>query len=74
MPSFIRRSQFGLNGFNAERISRWGTPLALWGVAAGAAVSLFLSDVPLFKKDVLIKVPVVGNYFIDKTPDSDKPF
>ncbi|OCF38021.1 ubiquinol-cytochrome c reductase subunit 10 [Kwoniella heveanensis BCC8398] len=52
----------------------WRTPLVFWGVAAGAAVSLFLSDVPLFKKDVLIKIPVVSNYFIDKTPDSDKPF
>nr|XP_018261012.1 ubiquinol-cytochrome c reductase subunit 10 [Kwoniella dejecticola CBS 10117]OBR83170.1 ubiquinol-cytochrome c reductase subunit 10 [Kwoniella dejecticola CBS 10117] len=74
MPAFLRRSQIGLNGITPERLRGWTTPLMIWGVAAGGAVSLFLSDVPLFRKDVLIKVPVVGNYFIDKTPDSDKPF
>jgi len=30
-----------------------------WGAGAGFAVSLFLSSVPLFKKDVLQKIPVV---------------
>ncbi|WWC91825.1 uncharacterized protein L201_006772 [Kwoniella dendrophila CBS 6074] len=74
MPSFLRKSQIGLNGFTPERLRGYTNTLVLWGGAAGFAVSLFLSDVPLFRKDVLIKVPVVGNYFIDKTPDSDKPF
>ncbi|WVR07564.1 hypothetical protein IAU60_004606 [Kwoniella sp. DSM 27419] len=74
MPSFARKNQPAFGRFTPERMMQWRSPLMIWGVAAGAAVSLFLSDVPLFKKDVLIKVPVVGNYFIDKTPDSDKPF
>ncbi|WVR00089.1 hypothetical protein IAU59_007231 [Kwoniella sp. CBS 9459] len=74
MPAFIRKQQPALGRFTPERLMGWRTPLIFWGVAGGAAVSLFLSDVPLFKKDVLIKIPVVANYFIDKTPDSDKPF
>ncbi|WWD19733.1 hypothetical protein CI109_104197 [Kwoniella shandongensis] len=74
MPSFVRRSQLQFLGLTAERLSGWTPTLAVWGVTAGAAVSLFLSDVPLFRKDVLIKVPVLGNYYKDTTPDSDKPF
>ncbi|WVW86289.1 hypothetical protein I302_108331 [Kwoniella bestiolae CBS 10118] len=74
MPAFIRRSQIGLAGFTPERLRAWGTTGAFWGIAGAGFVSLFLSDVPLFKKDVLIKLPVVREYFIDKTPDSDKPF
>jgi hypothetical protein len=32
----------------------------LWGGGIGIAVSLFLSDVPLFQKDVLRKIPAVS--------------
>lgn len=39
---------------------RWRAPLAFWGIGAGAAVSLFLSDVPIFQRDVLKKIPVVS--------------
>jgi hypothetical protein len=39
---------------------RWRAPLAFWGVGAGAAVGLFLSDVPIFQRDVLKKIPVVS--------------
>jgi ubiquinol-cytochrome c reductase subunit 10 len=31
-----------------------------WGVTAGVAVSLFMSPVPLFQKDVLQKIPFVS--------------
>ncbi|ESK92889.1 hypothetical protein Moror_9092 [Moniliophthora roreri MCA 2997] len=54
--------------------SRWAPSLGMWGAGAGAAAVLFLSVTPLFKREVLIKVPVLGNYFEDKTPASDKPF
>ena len=33
--------------------------LGLWGIGVGAAVSLFMSDVPVFKQDVLLKIPFV---------------
>ncbi len=39
---------------------KWVPSLALWGGAGAGAVTLFLSSVPLFKKDVLIKLPGVG--------------
>nr|ODO04199.1 ubiquinol-cytochrome c reductase subunit 10 [Cryptococcus depauperatus CBS 7855] len=47
----------------SRRLRFWAPTAAIWGVAAGAAVSFLLSDVPLFQKDVLIKVPMLGTYF-----------
>lgn len=37
--------------------------LAIWGAAAGSAVMLLGSDVPLVKKDILSRIPVVGSYW-----------
>ncbi|KAK4689138.1 hypothetical protein P7C73_g951, partial [Tremellales sp. Uapishka_1] len=34
--------------------------LAVWGIGAGVAVSLFMSSVPIFQTDVLKKIPAVG--------------
>ncbi|KAF8905977.1 cytochrome b-c1 complex subunit 10 [Gymnopilus junonius] len=52
----------------------WTGSLGIWGASAGAAVLLFLSVTPLVKREVLQKVPVLGSYYEDKTPASDKPF
>lgn len=35
---------------------------------------LFMSSVPLFKKDILIKLPVIAPYFEDKTHPADNAF
>ncbi|WVN87526.1 uncharacterized protein L203_102709 [Cryptococcus depauperatus CBS 7841] len=74
MPVYTRKRQFGFAGLTPERLRFWAPTAAIWGVAAGAAVSFLLSDVPLFQKDVLIKVPMLGTYFKDTTPESDQPF
>ncbi|KAF8308755.1 hypothetical protein DL93DRAFT_2170872 [Clavulina sp. PMI_390] len=55
-------------------LRRWVPALGVWGVAAGAGVTLFMSDVPVFRQDVLHKIPLLRTYFIDTTPASDKPF
>ncbi|KAI8355520.1 ubiquinol-cytochrome-c reductase complex subunit-domain-containing protein [Blakeslea trispora] len=46
-----------------EKFVRVAPNLATWGVAAGSAVLLLGSDVPLLKKDILSKIPVVGSYW-----------
>lgn len=53
---------------------RWGTSLGLWGAGAGIMALYVLSATPLVKREVLAKVPVVGAYWQDKIPASDKPF
>jgi len=58
--------------FNAVR--RWVPSLGIWGVGAGTLALYFLSVTPLVKREFLTKVPVLGSFYEDKTPDSDKPF
>ncbi|KAK1927776.1 cytochrome b-c1 complex subunit 10 [Papiliotrema laurentii] len=74
MPAYIRKPQPAFAGLTLERVLSFRPALAVWGIGAGAAVALFASDIPLFQKDVLQKIPVINSYFTDKTPDSDKPF
>ncbi|KZP23619.1 hypothetical protein FIBSPDRAFT_785737 [Athelia psychrophila] len=52
----------------------WAPSLALWGVGAGTAALFILSVTPLVKRELLVKVPLIGSYYEDKIPDSDKPF
>ncbi|CAO3639832.1 unnamed protein product [Cunninghamella echinulata] len=46
--------------------------LALWGAGAGSALALLGSDVPLVKKDILSKVPIVGGYWAVEQPESEE--
>ncbi|KAI0721655.1 ubiquinol-cytochrome-c reductase complex subunit-domain-containing protein [Cerioporus squamosus] len=52
----------------------WTPSLTLWGAGAGVAALYLLSVTPLVKRGFLSKVPVIGGYWEDKTPATDKPF
>ncbi|CDW94177.1 hypothetical protein [Sporisorium scitamineum] len=60
--------------FTPTAAFKWAPTLALWGGAGAGAVMLFMSSVPIFKKDVLIKLPVIAPYFEDKTHPADNAF
>lgn len=47
----------------ASHIHSWVPTLAIWGGAAGGAVFLFASSIPLFKTDVIAKIPLLRNYY-----------
>ncbi|TFK76604.1 hypothetical protein BDN72DRAFT_831185 [Pluteus cervinus] len=53
---------------------RWAVSAGIWGVGAGTAALFLLSVTPLVKREFLSKVPVLGPYYQDNTPASDKPF
>ncbi|KAK7693331.1 hypothetical protein QCA50_002899 [Cerrena zonata] len=53
---------------------RWTPSLAVWGAGAGIYALYFLSVTPLVKREFLVKVPLLGSYYEDKIPASDKPF
>ncbi|KAF8350836.1 cytochrome b-c1 complex subunit 10 [Amanita rubescens] len=53
---------------------RWLPSATIWGAGAGTAVLFLLSVTPLVKREFLSKLPVLGEYYTDKTPASDKPF
>ncbi|KAF8969909.1 cytochrome b-c1 complex subunit 10 [Flammula alnicola] len=61
-------------GATLNATKRWTLSLGLWGASAGAAALLLLSVTPLVRREVLEKTPVLGLYYQDKTPASDKPF
>ncbi|GAA5872727.1 hypothetical protein JCM3774_005042 [Rhodotorula dairenensis] len=61
-------------GISPSLVGRLAPTLALWGVAGAGALMVFASGIPLFQTDILKKIPVVADYYVDKTPDSDKPF
>ncbi|KAI8074725.1 cytochrome b-c1 complex subunit 10 [Gongronella butleri] len=46
-----------------EKLIRAAPSLAIWGAAAGSALALLGSDVPLVKKDVLSRIPIAGSYW-----------
>jgi len=55
-------------------LKHWAPTLGIWGVGAGTAALFLLSVTPVVKNGFLVKVPLVGSYYEDKTPASDKPF
>lgn len=48
-----------------------GAIIAGFGGAAGAAVLLFASDIPRFRKDIMQKIPVIGSYWVREVPPED---
>ncbi|KAI0341858.1 hypothetical protein BDW22DRAFT_1358744 [Trametopsis cervina] len=58
----------------SELARKWTPSAALWGAGAGVFALYLLSVTPLVKREFLVKVPVLGSYYEDKTPASDKPF
>ncbi|KAI9476422.1 MAG: cytochrome b-c1 complex subunit 10 [Benjaminiella poitrasii] len=48
---------------SASKVFRATPSLAVWGAAAAAGLALFALDVPIVRKDVLNRLPMVGRYF-----------
>jgi Ubiquinol-cytochrome-c reductase complex subunit (QCR10) len=53
---------------------RYGAIAAGFGVAAGSFAIFFFGEIPKVRKDILQKVPVIGDYFIREIPPEDNPF
>jgi hypothetical protein len=48
--------------------------MAGMGVAAGTFAIFFFGEIPRVRKDILQKVPVIGDYFVREIPPEDNPF
>ncbi|TFY82290.1 hypothetical protein EWM64_g1721 [Hericium alpestre] len=55
-------------------LKHWAPALGMWGIGLGTAALFFLSVTPKVKYGLLVKLPVIGKYYEDKIPQSDKPF
>ncbi|KAK4982879.1 hypothetical protein LTR66_009051 [Elasticomyces elasticus] len=58
------QSPYGPNGITASG----------FGAAAGIFALFFFSDVPKVRKDIMVKLPVVGEHFVKEIPPEDNPF
>ena len=52
-----------LGHITPEKLRKFQPTLIYWGAGAAGAVGLFLSSVPIFKHDILHKVPIINLYF-----------
>ncbi|KAJ0376714.1 hypothetical protein COL26b_004984 [Colletotrichum chrysophilum] len=58
------RSKFGPNGVRAGG----------FGAAAGIAALFYTSGIPRIQKDILQKIPILGNQFVKEVHPADNPF
>ena len=45
-----------------------------FGVTAGIFALFFFDGVPRVKEDILQKVPIIGEFFVNEVPPEDNPF
>jgi hypothetical protein len=53
---------------------RYGSIAAGFGVSAGIFAIFFFGEVPKVRNDILVKVPIIGPYFVREIPPEDNPF
>ncbi|KAF8630406.1 hypothetical protein AX15_002957 [Amanita polypyramis BW_CC] len=73
MARLVYHTQSPLSAANVAA-KRWIPTAGIWGVGVGVAALYLLSVTPLVKREFLSNVPMLGEYYKDKTPASDKPF
>ncbi|KAI0035736.1 ubiquinol-cytochrome-c reductase complex subunit-domain-containing protein [Vararia minispora EC-137] len=65
---------YSVGRFPVNSLKAFTPSLGVWAAGAGTAALFLLSVTPKVKRTLLSKVPVVGTYFEDHQPASDKPF
>ncbi|KAI9704746.1 MAG: hypothetical protein M1836_006526 [Candelina mexicana] len=65
---------FNFHGVTLGRALRFGMTAGAFGGVFGFFALFFFADVPRVRKDILQKLPVVGEYYHKEIPPSDNPF
>ncbi|KAF2003000.1 hypothetical protein P154DRAFT_108549 [Amniculicola lignicola CBS 123094] len=81
-PYKAYRSPFGpqykiaanYHGITARHLVKYGTLAGGFGGVAGFFALWFFAEVPRVSKDIMQKVPVLGDYFVKTIPPEDNPF
>ncbi|KAK4983294.1 hypothetical protein LTR66_008879 [Elasticomyces elasticus] len=71
-PNYKTGANF--HGISISRAMRFGITAGGFGAAAGIFALFFFSDVPKVRKDIMVKLPVVGEHFVKEIPPEDNPF
>ncbi|KAF2118844.1 ubiquinol-cytochrome-c reductase complex subunit-domain-containing protein [Lophiotrema nucula] len=62
------------HGITARSAIKYGGMAAGFGGVAGFFALFFFAEVPKVSKDIMQKVPVLGDYFVKEIPPEDNPF
>lgn len=65
---------YNFHGISLARATKFGVMAAGFGTAAGIFAVFFFGEVPKVRKDILSKVPLIGDHFIREVPPEDNPF
>ncbi|KAJ9302162.1 hypothetical protein DTO271G3_1028 [Paecilomyces variotii] len=71
-PKYAPQPHF--HGITTRHLFKAGTVGATFGISAGIFALFFFGEVPRVRKDILQKVPVLGEYFDRSIPPEDNPF
>ncbi|KAI0444103.1 ubiquinol-cytochrome-c reductase complex subunit-domain-containing protein [Xylaria telfairii] len=61
-------------GWTVKQFTGLGIKLGAFGGVGLFAVIFFASGIPRVQKDILQKIPFIGNHYIKEIPASDNPF
>ncbi|KAI1364603.1 ubiquinol-cytochrome-c reductase complex subunit-domain-containing protein [Xylaria arbuscula] len=61
-------------GFTASQATKLAVKMGAFGGVALFGVIFFASGIPRVQRDILQKIPVIGNHYIKEIPASDNPF
>jgi len=62
------------HGISLGRAAQFGTMAAGFGVSAGIFALFFFAEVPTIRKDIMEKIPILGDYFHVEVAPEDNPF
>ncbi|KAF4806609.1 hypothetical protein CGCSCA5_v014166 [Colletotrichum siamense] len=76
------RSKFGpkyntvpnVAGWTVSQVIKLGVRAGGFGAAAGIAALFYTSGIPRIQKDILQKIPILGNQFVKEVHPADNPF
>ncbi|KIX02438.1 uncharacterized protein Z518_08379 [Rhinocladiella mackenziei CBS 650.93] len=61
-------------GLTLGKTIRYGYLASGFGVATGVFALFFFGEVPRVRKDILSKIPVIGDYWVREVSPEDNPF
>jgi len=65
---------FNLAGIDSRLLFKYSMTGGALATAAGIFAVFFFSDIPRVRKDIMQKIPVIGDHFVKEIPASDNPF
>ncbi|KAI0197585.1 ubiquinol-cytochrome-c reductase complex subunit-domain-containing protein [Astrocystis sublimbata] len=61
-------------GWTVKQLTGLGVKSGMFGGVALFAVIFFASGIPRVQRDILMKIPVISEHYVNETPASDNPF